>query len=109
MAAALEETLKIAHLDSTKHRAVVLIIDDRYSVSETALDSFAIANLQNKDELPIHVFFITSEVSDEQLETTCRLISSTSGGQFKRIPITPDPDQPLLPTPLPPAAPTSPT
>ncbi|MEC9477525.1 MAG: hypothetical protein VX764_10845 [Planctomycetota bacterium] len=104
MALALEETLKIAHLDRTKHRAVILIIDDRYSFGEIQLDALTIAIEQNRDDLPIHVFFITSEVSDEFLETTCRFISSVSGGQFRRIPITPDPGQPLLPPP-----PTSPT
>ena len=103
MADAIKETLKIAHLDTTKHRAVVLILDDRYSIDENSIDPFLIATAQNTEGLPIHIFFITGEVSDGTLETSCRLISSSTGGRFRRIPITPDPGQPLLPPlPIPP-------
>lgn len=100
--AALENTLLLARKDIERHKAVVLIVDDRYSTGETSLLPF----LQNRrsylDDIPIHLFFVGIEgtVGDPELEIACRTLSEISRGSFNQLsfpaapPIFPVPDGP---------------
>jgi hypothetical protein len=84
---ALDNILLLARSDVEKHKAVVLIVDDRYSTGEPSLLPF----LQNRksylDDIPIHVFFVGIEGNsgDPELEMACRTISEISRGSFNQL------------------------
>ena len=99
LAEALERTLELAHRDQTKHRAVALIIDDRYAQGEIPLNFATVLGQQNRDFLPIHIFFVSGGDPDPGLEDICRQISSFTGGRFRTIGIQPQPGQPPIPPP----------
>ncbi len=103
LAEALERTLELAHRDQTKHRAVALIIDDRYAQGEIPLNFATVLGQQNRDFLPIHIFFVSGGDPDPGLQDICRQISSFTGGRFRTIGIQPQPGQPPLPPPTPPS------